>query len=59
MTSKYPDYHLQSDDESQFYFWSESWQQAEREADEDIRAGRVARFDSVDDLIADLEQEIL
>ncbi len=57
MMSKQPDCHLQGDEESQSYFWSESWQQAEREADEDIRAGRTARFDTVDDLIADLEQE--
>ncbi|MEK7441659.1 MAG: hypothetical protein AABZ78_12740 [Chloroflexota bacterium] len=57
MMSKHPDHHLQDDEESQAYFWSESWQQAEREADEDIRAGRTTRFDSVDDLIADLEQE--
>jgi len=28
----------------------------EREADEDIAAGRVATFDNVEDFIADLEQ---
>ncbi len=27
--SKQPDRHLQSDEESQDYFWSESWQQSE------------------------------
>jgi len=44
-------------DKSQAYFWTEEWQAAEREADEDIRAGRVRTFDSVDELLADLEQE--
>lgn len=27
------------------YFWTDEWQEGEREADEDIRAGRVTRFD--------------
>lgn len=30
------------------------WQQMEREADEDIAAGRVARFDDLESFIADL-----
>lgn len=33
-------------DASQAYFWTEEWQKAEREADEDIRAGRVKEFKS-------------
>jgi len=44
-------------DKSQAYFWTKKWQDAEREADEDIKAGRVKTFDSVDELIKDLEQE--
>jgi len=28
------------------YFWTEEWQQGEREADEDIRAGRLRRFNT-------------
>jgi AbrB family looped-hinge helix DNA binding protein len=44
-------------DKSQAYFWTKSWQDREREADEDIRAGRVRAFDSVEELIKDLEQE--
>jgi len=44
-------------DKSQAYFWTEEWQAAEREADEDIRAGRVEVFESVDELLADLEAE--
>lgn len=39
----------------QSWFWSERWQRMEREADADIAAGRVARFDDVDGFIADLE----
>jgi hypothetical protein len=38
----------------QRWFWSKEWQAMEREADEDIKAGRVKRFDNVEDLIADL-----
>lgn len=41
-------------DKSQAYFWTREWQEAEREADEDIRAGRVKTFDSVEQLIAEL-----
>ena len=42
-------------DKSQSYFWTEEWQRGEREAEADIRSGKVKRFESVDDLIADLE----
>jgi len=44
-------------DKSQAYFWTKEWQAGEREADEDIRAGRVQVFESVDDLLEDLESE--
>jgi hypothetical protein len=40
--------------DDQRWFWSKGWQEMEREADEDIKAGRVKRFDNVEDLIADL-----
>ena len=43
-------------DKSQAYFWAKKWQEGEREADEDIKAGRVKTFDSVDELISDLER---
>ena len=43
-------------DKSQAYFWTKRWQEGERESDEDIKAGRVKTFDSVDELIEDLEQ---
>ena len=42
---------------SQAYFWTPRWQEGERQAEEDIKAGRVKKFDSVDDLIADLESD--
>ena len=44
-------------DKSQAYFWTDEWQAAEREADEDIRAGRVQTFENVEELLADLEAE--
>lgn len=43
-------------DKSQSYFWTKKWQEGEREVDEDIKAGRVKTFDSVEELISDLEQ---
>jgi len=45
-------------DKSQVYFWTKSWQEGEREAEDDIRSGRVAEFDSVEALFADLDSEI-
>ena len=44
-------------DKSQSYFWTRKWQEGERAADEDIRAGHVKTFDSVDELIKDLDQK--
>jgi len=44
-------------DKSQAYFWTRKWQEGERAADEDIKAGRVKTFDSVDELIKDLDQK--
>jgi len=43
-------------DKSQAYFWTRKWQEGEREADEDIKAGRVKTFDSVEELISDLDR---
>ena len=31
---------------SQAYFWTKEWQEGERRADEDIKAGRVKKFKS-------------
>jgi antitoxin MazE len=44
-------------DKGQAYFWTKRWREGEREADEDIKAGRVRTFGSVEELIKDLDQE--
>ena len=41
-------------DKNQAYFWTKEWQEAEREASEDIKAGQVKTFDSAEELIKDL-----
>lgn len=45
-------------DKSQAWYWTKEWQEAEREADEDIAAGRVKEFDNVEDLIKDLNRDL-
>ena len=40
---------------SQAWFWSDAWQAGEREASEDIAAGRLTRFESDDELLHSLE----
>ncbi|MCL6447668.1 MAG: AbrB/MazE/SpoVT family DNA-binding domain-containing protein [Armatimonadetes bacterium] len=40
----------------QAWFWTREWQAGEKEADEDIAAGRVKTFDRVDDLLEELDQ---
>lgn len=42
-------------DKNQAYFRTWKWQEGEKQADEDIKAGRVKTFDSVEELIRDLE----
>lgn len=42
---------------NQRWFWTEEWQKEEREADEDIRAGRVHAFDNVNDVISWLDND--
>jgi len=42
-------------DASQAWFWSDRWQAMEREADAAIAAGHVRRFNSGNDLFAELE----
>ena len=39
----------------QEWFWSAAWQEAEKEVDEDLKAGRFETFDNVDEFLADLE----
>ena len=42
-------------DKNQAFFWTKEWQEAEQEADDDIRAGRVKTFGSVEELTKDLD----
>ena len=42
---------------NQAYFWTGEWQDAEREASKDIKAGRVKTFDTVEGLLADLDKK--
>jgi AbrB family looped-hinge helix DNA binding protein len=39
----------------QAWFWEKRWQRMEREADEDVSAGRVGVFESVDHFLDDLD----
>lgn len=43
-------------DPDQWWFWTEKWQQMEREADEDIAAGNFIRFESGEEFLAYLER---
>lgn len=40
----------------QKWFWTDRWQQMEREADADVAAGRVERHESVDDMFEALDR---
>jgi hypothetical protein len=39
---------------SELYFWSAKWQSQEREFERDRAAGKLLKFDTMDDAIADL-----
>ncbi len=41
-------------DSDQAYYWAEEWQKGLREAERDIKAGRVKTFSNVKDLVEDL-----
>lgn len=43
-------------DAEQSWFWTKEWQEAEKEAEVDLRRGRVKRFKTVEELIKDLER---
>jgi hypothetical protein len=45
---------LEPIDPDQAWFWTPEWQAAERQADEDIAAGNVETYATMDDLIDDL-----
>lgn len=42
-------------DASQAWFWTEEWQRGEREASEDIAAGRTELFETSEDFLNSLE----
>ena len=42
-------------DATQAWFWTPEWQAKEREADEDLAAGRFERFNSDEEFLAALE----
>ena len=41
---------------TQDYFWTKEWQEAEKEANEDVKAGRVKSFNAVEELLEDLDE---
>ena len=45
-------------DPDQWWFWTPEWQQKEREADEDLAAGRTTRYDSDEEFLAALEKRM-
>ncbi len=44
-------------DKEQAWFWTKRWQQGEREAEEDIRSGRVHRFEHAEEAITALHEK--
>ena len=42
-------------DASQAWFWTRAWQQGEREASDDIKAGRVTTFESAPAFLESLD----
>lgn len=44
-------------DKEQEWFWTERWQRGEREAEEDLRSGRVHSFDDAEEAVAFLHKE--
>jgi hypothetical protein len=48
--------YLAERDPDQSWFWTPEWQAGERQADEDLTTGNYVDFDTMDGLIASLEQ---
>lgn len=40
----------------QAWFWTDKWQEGEKEADDNIKTGKVKSFDNIDDLLEDLDK---
>jgi len=49
---------LREIDPQQAWFWTPEWQEGEREADEDIAAGRGTRYNSDEEFLAALEADL-
>ncbi len=45
-------------DPEQAWFWTREWQAKEREADEDLAAGRATTFESDDEFLGALEADM-
>ena len=45
-------------DPTQQWYWTDRWQEMEREADESYAAGRYKRFDNVEDFLAYLDADL-
>ncbi len=43
-------------DTEQAWFWTREWQEAEKEAEADLKAGRVNKFKNVEELIKGLDK---
>ncbi|MDO8637248.1 MAG: AbrB/MazE/SpoVT family DNA-binding domain-containing protein [Dehalococcoidia bacterium] len=43
-------------DKEQAWFWSKRWQEGEREAEEDIRSGRIHKFNNAKEAVAFLHK---
>lgn len=43
-------------DADQTWFWTKEWQESEKEAEADLKTGKVKKFKNVEDLIADLDK---
>ena len=45
-------------DPEQAWFWTREWQAGEREADDDMAAGRVTRFNSDEEFLGALDERM-
>ena len=43
-------------DAEQAWFWTKEWQEAEKEANSDIKTGKVKKFKTVEELIKELDK---
>ncbi len=42
-------------DKDQAWFWTKEWQEGEKEAEEDVKKGKIKKFKKMEDLIEDLD----